>query len=408
MLLGWAVCCRWLGTGHCLCWAGPGRPRRLRRSAPEPAASDPAALPEAPCRPPTQGYRELSFRDLSQRSRGGCAAAGVSAGQWRRRCRSRGRTKPLKAQAIAAQLRALLPGSRSRPAAGWLTADPARRQGYLTDTVLRSYWGTAYEENHARLAALVDAVETQVLYYDNAPAGTSYFCHLQRQTEASENVWGTAVPPVPVDSSTDREADHFTYTVQFSTAQTEELLKGLGLAPDPSAPEGWFGVAALTPLRLCGFPAGLRADDRRPGPCARRWGCGAPVSRCSTRTDVFFFTTMGYGHGVGLSQWGAKALAQTADRRASRPLLPRNGTAPVNSKAAGHFTAGCFALIERIFFSEGSLETCRPASSKCRWRYRRSRLRGCGCGFGSCFRLLSRPQRLPALPSRCRHRWRRR
>ncbi|MFR9068381.1 MAG: hypothetical protein ACLVJH_17475 [Faecalibacterium prausnitzii] len=35
----------------------------------------------------------------------------------------------------------------------WLSADPARRQGYLTDAVLHSYWGTDYEANYARLSA---------------------------------------------------------------------------------------------------------------------------------------------------------------------------------------------------------------------------------------------------------------
>ena len=36
-------------------------------------------------------------------------------------------------------------------------------------------------------------------------------------------------------------------------------------------------------------------------------------SACFTvqyQNGTFFFTTMGYGHGVGLSQWGAKALAE--------------------------------------------------------------------------------------------------
>ena len=217
----------------------------------------------------------------------------------------------LKAQAIAAHSYALYCRDHAAdPAAGWLTADPARRQGYLTDTVLRSYWGTAYEENHARLAALVDAVETQVLYYDNAPAGTSYFAISNGQTEASENVWGSAVPYlVPVDSSTDREADHFTYTVQFSTAQTEELLKGLGLAPDLSAPEGWFGAAALTPS---GYVASLPVCGQTiTGPALRKaLGLRSACFTVQYQNGTFFFTTMGYGHGVGLSQWGAKALAQ--------------------------------------------------------------------------------------------------
>ena len=66
----------------------------------------------------------------------------------------------LKAQAVAAHSYALYCRDHAAPdSIGWLTADPARRQGCLTDPVLRSYWGTAYETNYARLSALVDEVE---------------------------------------------------------------------------------------------------------------------------------------------------------------------------------------------------------------------------------------------------------
>ncbi len=86
----------------------------------------------------------------------------------------------LKAQAIAAHSYALYCRDHTaEPASGWLSVDPVRRQGYLTDAVLRSYWGTAYEENYARLSALVDSVLTDVLYYGSAPPG-KLLCHLQR------------------------------------------------------------------------------------------------------------------------------------------------------------------------------------------------------------------------------------
>ena len=158
----------------------------------------------------------------------------------------------LKAQAIAAHSYALYCRDHAQdPAAGWLTADPARRQGYLTDAVLRSYWGTAYEANYARLSALVDSVLTQVLYYEDAPAGTSYFAISNGQTEASENVWGSALPYlVSVDSSTDLAADNYEYTVTFSAAQVQQALAGLGLTADLAAPESWFGPAEQLPIQL--------------------------------------------------------------------------------------------------------------------------------------------------------------
>ena len=299
-------------AGYRLATAALGRAApEAAESAPEPAASGPAALPEASAPPSDQDSESFLIRDLSNGAVAAVPRREYLIGAVAAEMPITWPDEALKAQAIAAHSYALYCRDHAAdPAAGWLTADPARRQGYLTDTVLRSYWGTAYEENHARLAALVDAVETQVLYYDNAPAGTSYFAISNGQTEASENVWGSAVPYlVPVDSSTDREADHFTYTVQFSTAQTEELLKGLGLAPDPSAPEGWFGVAALTPS---GYVASLPVCGQTiTGPALRKaLGLRSACFTVQYQNGTFFFTTMGYGHGVGLSQWGAKALAE--------------------------------------------------------------------------------------------------
>ena len=217
----------------------------------------------------------------------------------------------LKAQAIAAHSYALYCRDHAaEPASGWLSVDPVRRQGYLTDAVLRSYWGTAYEENYARLSALVDSVLTDVLYYGSAPAGTSYFAISNGMTEASENVWGTALPYlVAVDSSTDLNADNYLYTVQFTAEQMQQALAGLGLLPDPAAPANWFGEAALTPS---GYVASLPVCGQSvTGPALRKaLGLRSACFTVQYQEGSFLLTTKGYGHGVGLSQWGAKALAE--------------------------------------------------------------------------------------------------
>lgn len=224
----------------------------------------------------------------------------------------------LKAQAVAAHSYALYRRDRSTGENGaWFTADPARRQGCLIDAVLHSYWGTAYAANYARLSALVDTVQTQVLYYEDAPAGTSYFAMSNGRTEASENVWGTALPYlVPVDSSTDTAADNYKYTLNLSAAQLQQLLaERLGIAADLSQQAQWFGTPVLTPsgyvdsLPVCGQTVQGTALRKALG---LRSACFTVVCQSGT----FSFTTRGYGHGVGMSQWGAKALAeQGADYR---------------------------------------------------------------------------------------------
>ena len=218
----------------------------------------------------------------------------------------------LKAQAVAAHTYALYCRDHAALQSGaWLTVDPARRQGCLTEPVLRSYWGTAYEQNYARLSALVDEVLNDLLFYDNAPACTSYFAISNGRTEASENVWGTALPYlIPVDSGTDLSADNYQYTaVPFLPRRCSRLFPALVSRP-------------ISPHRKAGS-----ARSNRPPPVTQKslTVCGQSVSGTALRQALglrstcftvqyqsgnFSFTTRGYGHGVGLSQWGAKAMAE--------------------------------------------------------------------------------------------------
>ena len=217
----------------------------------------------------------------------------------------------LKAQIVAAHSYALYCRDHAALQSGaWLTVDPARRQGCLTEPVLRSYWGTAYEQNYARLSALVDEVLNDLLFYDNAPACTSYFAISNGRTEASENVWGTALPYlIPVDSSTDLSADNYQYTAVFSAAQVQQAFSSLGITADLAAPESWFGPVEQT---SSGYTKSLTVCGQTVSGTALRQALGLR-STCFTvqyQSGNFSFTTRGYGHGVGLSQWGAKALAE--------------------------------------------------------------------------------------------------
>ena len=299
-------------AGYRLATAALGRAApEAAESAPEPAASDPAALPEASAPPSDQDSESFLLADQS-------AGAVVSVPRREYLIGAVAAEMPiswpdeaLKAQAIAAHSYALYCRDHAaEPASGWLSVDPVRRQGYLTDAVLRSYWGTAYEQNYARLSALVDEVLDEILYYENAPACASYFAISNGQTEASENVWGSALPYlISVDSSTDRSADNYEYTVTFSAEQVQQALASLGISADLAAPEGWFGPAALTSagytktVTVCGQTVS--------GTTLRRaLGLRSTSFTVQYQSGNFSFTTRGYGHGVGLSQWGTKAMAE--------------------------------------------------------------------------------------------------
>ena len=194
----------------------------------------------------------------------------------------------------------------------WLSADPAQRQGFMTDAVLHSYWGTDYDANYARLASLVDPVLSDVLTYDGAPAAASYFAISDGRTEASENVWDKALPYlISVDSSSDLAADNYACTVTYTSQQMyDALVLNLGITPPAGCrPEQYFSDYTYTDA---GYVAAVKV-------------CGVSVRGIVLRSalhlrsacfsidyadNTFSIVTKGYGHGVGLSQWGAKAMAE--------------------------------------------------------------------------------------------------
>ncbi len=196
----------------------------------------------------------------------------------------------------------------------YLSVDPARREGYMTDTVLQSYWGTSYTEHYTRLASLVDEVLDVVVLYDGAAAATSYFAISNTVTENSAAVWGEALPYlISVDSSADVNATGYLASVVFTLEQVEELLAtSLWLNTDGYSPSDYFGGMTYTDA---GYVAQIDV-------------CGVGISGTAVRTafalrsscfwvsydaqsETYTFLTAGYGHGVGLSQWGAKFMAES-------------------------------------------------------------------------------------------------
>lgn len=221
----------------------------------------------------------------------------------------------LKAQAVASHSYALYQKShadRRSLSGAFLSADPARREGFMTDEVLHSYWADAYDQNYARLAALVDEVLDQVLLYEGEPAAACYHAISNGRTEASQNVWEQTLPYLQgVDSHTDRADPDCEARFDLTRPQMEHLLAVA--FPDyelPQDPADWFGAQEYTDA---GYVSRIQV--------AGQWVRGTVLRRVlalrsacfsiqwQPGEEQFALTTWGYGHGVGLSQYGARAMA---------------------------------------------------------------------------------------------------
>lgn len=220
----------------------------------------------------------------------------------------------LKAQMVAAWSYALFQ-QRQALAAGQahdVAADPARRQGFMTREVLESYWGVDFDANYARLAALADQVAGWVVEWEGEPAACCYHASSCGATEASQNVWTEALPYLQgVDSPWDAQAEGWEVTVTYTVQQMTDALqlnfadRGLDLSGEPA---GWFGEATRT---AAGYVASQPVGGATLTGVELRGALGlrSAAFTVAFTEGAFAVTTRGYGHGVGLSQWGARGMA---------------------------------------------------------------------------------------------------
>ena len=186
--------------------------------------------------------------------------------------------------------------------------------GWTNATVLKARWGDNFTTYYNRLAALADEVSGAVLCWDGAPAAACYHSISAGQTEASQNVWLTAVPYLQgVASPWDADAPGFETSVTYSVEQVYSVLLALGLDAEEieNTPAGWFGEGVLD---SAGYVAEMPVCGQVFGGTRLRSAFSLRSAAFSVAYDAdsnaFIFTTHGYGHGVGLSQYGAKAMAE--------------------------------------------------------------------------------------------------
>ena len=191
-----------------------------------------------------------------------------------------------------------------------MTVNSAQCSGWTEESILKLRWGDDFEAAYARLQALAAQVSGAVLLYDGAPAAACYHAASCGHTEASQNVWLTALPYLQgVDSPWDRTAPDFEVTVEYTAPQLSDAVASLtGAIPQGDA-AGWLGD---TVWDAAGYVQSITIAGHNLTGSEVRGALGLRSACFSMAWDgaVFTVTTRGYGHGVGLSQYGAKAMAE--------------------------------------------------------------------------------------------------
>lgn len=210
----------------------------------------------------------------------------------------------LKAQSIVARtytLRAANGAAKHEQAA--VCTDSACCQGYMEVETFLNKGGK--EKDVQRIRNLVASTAGQVLTYEGELIEATYFSCSGGATEDAVAVWGTDVPYLQsVESPGEEHATHYTDTVTFSAADFAERL-GVKLSGKPA---DWFGSVTYT--NGGGVDTMTIGGEIYSGTALRSLlGLRSTAFEAAVDADTIRITTHGYGHRVGMSQYGADAMA---------------------------------------------------------------------------------------------------
>lgn len=203
----------------------------------------------------------------------------------------------------------------------------------------------------------VKAVEGQMLTYDGKVINAVFCASTAGNTTSSASVWGGSLPYLKgVTSEYDYLDPNYGVKRTFTAAQLKRIIESkTNIKLSNSDVENWFEIVNYTngkyvgEIKIAGNTH-ARVNGRNvklTGAVLRASILGNSTLR-STAFDisysngVFTFTTYGYGHGVGMSQWGANLLAIHGGLKYDQILLyyyqgARLSCSGVNGEAVDRF-----------------------------------------------------------------------
>lgn len=214
----------------------------------------------------------------------------------------------LKAQSLAAQTYVLsqqLKAKEDRKVPqDALVTDTVLHQVYQSKVELQEKWGDSFAERWSKIEEAVEATEGQVITYNDQPITAAFFSTSNGYTENSEDYWAHEIPYLKsVKSPWDTESPRYTKETTVAIADFEEKL-GVKLTGDGS-------IGTISSRTNGGRVETVAIGDKQFSGREIRETLGLDSSDFTwhVKNDAIVIQTKGWGHGVGMSQYGANGMA---------------------------------------------------------------------------------------------------
>jgi len=181
--------------------------------------------------------------------------------------------------------------------------DTTTNQVYLDNEELKEAWGKNYEKNYKKIIEAVSATLGEYVTYDGEVIDAFFFSTSTGITENSENVFSESLPYLKSVSSTwDSISPVYRVTKTFKLKEFYEKLKikysnNLEIKYLSKTKTDKVKKISINNVEFAG------------GDIVDIFKLKSSYFTLKQEGDKIIITTKGYGHGVGMSQYGAYAMA---------------------------------------------------------------------------------------------------
>lgn len=219
----------------------------------------------------------------------------------------------LKAQAVTARTyaRRKMEVGEERHTDADVCTDITCCQAFITKEQAAALWGEQAAQHTEKIHSAVEQTDGEVVTYQGQPIQAVFFSSASGSTEDAVAVWGNSVPYlVPVDSPEGENVPNYHTSAVFTADEFREKFMAAYPQADLSGlPTGWIQNKSATQSGRVGeITVGgvtVKGTELR-----SLFGLRSTCFSVETGEETVTFQVTGYGHGVGMSQYGANTLAQ--------------------------------------------------------------------------------------------------
>ena len=219
----------------------------------------------------------------------------------------------LKAQAVAARTYIVYCTEHVNPKhpEADLCTEAGCCMAHIDESELRGLWGDKFEENFALIKDAVTKTDGEILTYEENPILASFHSSSAGKTEAGVELWGDVPYLASVNSpETETDVPNYVTTVEVSKdnfRETVQIIKSEAqFADEPSqwVSETEYDESGRVRSMAIGGTVFTGAELRK------LFALRSTAFKLEYTDERFVFTVTGYGHGLGMSQYGANVMAK--------------------------------------------------------------------------------------------------